>query len=652
MLSRDDLEHMKRAELQRLCKSFGIRANLKSEELVELLLQQETSKPPRYQAPSIAPTPPPLPSRVVSNRIPNRTPGTRSRLQSGNSVAFHSDIVDAPERNPVLASVASPRLDQAADGPATRTRKSKDTQYRLGVGRPAIAGGSGARSVTKSANLSKLRRGKPSKSGRPVEATILEDPFADAETPNAHTISAGTKASFPLPSQATSIPPEIPTHLRPVLCAYLDEKLQPLNNMISSLRAELQEQAVSHQTEVASLKGRLETMAGELEALRLQITSTIGDLNGSVERLQAELVRARKSSEPLNDATLRGSSPRPFDVLTMKPAGHDLSRTIRAGSKFEYPPPPSTKKASKESGYYALGKRPRPPEEPDPGPSRLPNLGSSGRGTTEPEERHEASRSSRKRLRIESETAPVLPASPTAPHEASAAASTALQAEPLPSTLNAARPGFTVYVGPEESFRTNNMSRLPVDEPFFTDSDFDFFDSRQPARQGGTVTSTASAAENHPFVFTFTSQAGTTTPTAAVPVPAESEQTPVISTFPFPQAPHSPSPAPIHRPGVRPDRPDSSRPTGIPAESTNGPSIPAVLPRTPPPNPADSAEALAFRRVAGTDIGFALPSAGLQTPTGPAGRTMYGTELEVDRRFGDFGFDGVASGFWSGSSGQ
>lgn len=32
----------------------------------------------------------------------------------------------------------------------------------------------------------------------------------------------------------------------------------------------------------------------------------------------------------------------------------------------------------------------------------------------------------------------------------------------------------------------------------------------------------------------------------------------------------------------------------------------------------------------------------------PAKRTMYGTELEGDTRFGDFGVEGVASGFWTG----
>ena len=31
-------------------------------------------------------------------------------------------------------------------------------------------------------------------------------------------------------------------------------------------------------------------------------------------------------------------------------------------------------------------------------------------------------------------------------------------------------------------------------------------------------------------------------------------------------------------------------------------------------------------------------------------RTMYGTELDADTRFGDFGVEGVAMGFWTGAA--
>ena len=42
-----------------------------------------------------------------------------------------------------------------------------------------------------------------------------------------------------------------------------------------------------------------------------------------------------------------------------------------------------------------------------------------------------------------------------------------------------------------------------------------------------------------------------------------------------------------------------------------------------------------------------LPVASEETP---AARTMYGTELDTDTRFGDFGVEGVATGFWAGAA--
>lgn len=58
--------------------------------------------------------------------------------------------------------------------PAPRTRKAKETQYRLGMGRPTLAGGKGARAITKSLSISK-KRGKGSRSMKPVEDAIQEE---------------------------------------------------------------------------------------------------------------------------------------------------------------------------------------------------------------------------------------------------------------------------------------------------------------------------------------------------------------------------------------------------------------------------------------------------------------------------------------------
>ena len=58
--------------------------------------------------------------------------------------------------------------------PITRTRKAKETQLRLGVGRPKVAGGAGARAVTKSLSVPKNNK-RVSKNVRIPETTIPEE---------------------------------------------------------------------------------------------------------------------------------------------------------------------------------------------------------------------------------------------------------------------------------------------------------------------------------------------------------------------------------------------------------------------------------------------------------------------------------------------
>lgn len=71
---------------------------------------------------------------------------------------------------------APSEVESSPPPPTTRTRKAKDTQTRLGMGRPVIAGGSGARAVTKSISISKGgKRGKNSRSVQPVQETIPEE---------------------------------------------------------------------------------------------------------------------------------------------------------------------------------------------------------------------------------------------------------------------------------------------------------------------------------------------------------------------------------------------------------------------------------------------------------------------------------------------
>lgn len=123
--------------------------------------------------------------RRTSTRARTASHATTSNTRgfSGRSVIVHDDIdEDDGEEPPEEAYVASQTnaVEAAKEpipapkSPATRMRKANDTQRRLGVGRPVIAGGSGARAVTKSISIPKARRGKSSRSIKPIEATIEE----------------------------------------------------------------------------------------------------------------------------------------------------------------------------------------------------------------------------------------------------------------------------------------------------------------------------------------------------------------------------------------------------------------------------------------------------------------------------------------------
>jgi hypothetical protein len=158
----------------------------------------------------------------------------------------------------------------------------------------------------------------------------------------------------------------------------------------------------------------------------------------------------------------------------------------------------------------------------------------------------------------------------------------------------------------------------------------------------------------------------TPTPTASLPNPPSS---PALSTIPYPEQPHSPSPAPMpHRAVVtRPSQSEAYRPFGFPPESrnptgssaTHGSTIdPTPLLHTPPQSTherlsLDSDQIDGRRRASSNDVGVGLgmTSLPLRVEDSPAvvRRTMYGTELEGDTRFGDFGVEGVAAGFWAGS---
>ena len=110
--------------------------------------------------------------RAASTRGIVRQPSTRSRLHSTSTVIIHSDTDEDEAHRAVKPESQAPSGPHP--GPVTRTRKARDAQLRLGVGRPTIAGGSGPRAVTRSVSVAK---GAPSRSGRgakPPSAPVVD----------------------------------------------------------------------------------------------------------------------------------------------------------------------------------------------------------------------------------------------------------------------------------------------------------------------------------------------------------------------------------------------------------------------------------------------------------------------------------------------
>lgn len=209
------------------------------------------------------------------------------------------------------------------------------------------------------------------------------------------------------------------------------------------------------------------------------------------------------------------------------------------------------------------------------------------------------------------------------------------QAEPSDSSEPPRRhggPSFPVFSGQEE------------DPPPPIERLQNFYGLTSPPLMSAPATSSANNIENqNPFSFSFVPIAST---------PAQALYPLTMGTFPHPEPPTSPSPA------VNPDRPGSRHSDrlgafGVPRSSSrasgraaSGGSLPrgeasgsSGLQRAPSSNEIASGLGLTAIKTSATEQG---------TPAPPAKRTMYGTELDGDTRFGDFGVEGVASGFWAG----
>ena len=142
---------------------------------------------PQPRRPQSAQPPTTQPRRASAMRTTSRSSaGSRPRGTSSSSVIIHdTDDEEEPPEEPQGGSVppqprATAPSSQSSVGSiatvashASSVKKSRQTQYRLGVGRPKLAGGNGPRAVTKSTSLTK--KGKGSLSVKPSEDAIQEE---------------------------------------------------------------------------------------------------------------------------------------------------------------------------------------------------------------------------------------------------------------------------------------------------------------------------------------------------------------------------------------------------------------------------------------------------------------------------------------------
>lgn len=274
--------------------------------------------------------------------------------------------------------------------------------------------------------------------------------------------------------------------------------------------------------------------------------------------------------------------------------------------------------------------------------------------------------------------------------------------------LTVPRAGFTIFQGPEEP------PEAYIDPPPPTTHLSDLFpfgsDTGQitpPNAVGGAIPRPPGADENasnqFPPNFNFSFNASMFDPVTSTPFDIN------LPPFTYPEPPASPSPAvpsggfveraggrierndlfqplrrmtpaALSRPQSAIDRATSRTPVHAGLAQSQSPAAssatvdPSMLMATPPrlssvpeaPQEAEVSVAMANglsssflglskRTVSSTEIGMQLGMSSAmplppETPGGPMKRTMYGTELEGDTRFGDFGVEGVASGFWAGIS--
>ncbi|KAG6846018.1 hypothetical protein H0H87_011066 [Tephrocybe sp. NHM501043] len=630
--SRKSLESMKRIDLQRLCKEYGVKANLKSEALINLLI--DTAKPPVLTTPT---------HRSVPTRRSSR--GGPSRI---SSIVVHDSGDEGAEKEENSIDVSDPSLSDApgassGDEPtpplATRTRKGKE-QTRLGVGRPVVAGGAGPRAVTRSLSVTKGKRGKGSRSLKPIETTIVE------EEPEHHD-SEPAPAPLPVPHKAPSqenpplareqLSPEASLESLATIDKHVADALRPLHEQMKSMRSELELMQVL-KTEFGKLKTQISEM-GNLKEKVESLAATVRDLRRETD--EAASVRLGKS--PDNDTIVMPSTPKAQSPSKQTHGGANgfgmplpsLDTESRRNPNVVPASPTITTRHHPGITASILGKRHR-----DSTTSEVAVVAGSSRGA------QNGTQPFRKRAKISTDDED--PVQSGSPHGS-------LAEEPQESSGSnyiSRSSGFRVFSGLEVS------PMELVDPPPPTESLPDFFASTSLGseapiipRQGHPSTSTANATENQqPFAFSF-QHAISSTPTHGMFMPS----------FPYPEPPQSPSPAGSNTIGFlnqhQAGRSDVFQAFGFPPPGRRASGLrgtsglaggfidPAALTRTD--DEFDERVARALEAATSTGTGFGNGEAAQMK------RTMYGTELDGDTRFGDFGVEGVGNnskgGFWAGA---
>ncbi|KAF5390217.1 hypothetical protein D9757_002804 [Collybiopsis confluens] len=582
---RKALEALSRIELQKRCKDHGLKANLKSEALIELLLDAQkvptTSQPGR---------------RSVSTRMSSRST-TAGRT---SSMIIHDVDEDEDESTQSSAEAAKEESDlgESKPPPIPRTRKAKETQLRLGVGRPLAAGGTGARAVTKSVSVSRSKKGKGTSRSvkKPSEDTIMEEPESEKNEPETEQpadnlleldadqdINPSTSTSLPLPADFD---------------ACIVEALKPLHQQLKTLKAELEQvqalrnevsQTRSKVADIEDWKQRVETLTTEVKDLR-EKAALVDSLNMELQQLKESIQR---TSTPMSETGALSISRAPALVTGSQPLTATSSRPGIAP--------------------VLLGKRHRD------------STASNVTGVIEEDEESTLSeadlattvlRPNKKRAKLGDNV------------DHSGEGHGSLQSSEEDDDVPGPGPSFTVFNGPEPE--DSYIDPPPPITPLPS-----LYNPRTPPNNGPSrrhATSTQGAAENAtPFSFNF------------LPVPPTPGYS--LGAYPYPQHPQSPTPIREQSSGTpvahNRDRTDMFQAFGLP----------------PPTRPRSRLEpALRSQEV---EMGaYINPSAfdndnegatRSDDSSGTIKRTMYGTELEANTRFGDFGLEGVATGFnWNG----